>query len=167
MFTPKSSYSKEELVACGEGKFFDGEYPKLPLPPLLMFDRFTKISEQGGIHEKGEMIAELDINPTLWFFECHFKNDPVMPGCLGLDALWQMLGFYLGWLGHSGKGRALGCGQVKFTDQVLPDIGTIQYRLDFKRVMTRKLILGIADGQVIAKGKVIYNCENLKVGLFN
>ena len=167
MFVAKSSYSKDELIACAEGKLFNSEYPKLPMPPMMMFDRFTNVTQTGGAHGKGEMVGELDINKNLWFFSCHFIGDPVMPGCLGLDGLWQMLGFYLGWMGNSGKGRALGCGEVKFTDQVLPTAEMVQYRLDIKRVISRKLILGIADGEVLVKGKVIYRCEDLKVGLFN
>lgn len=167
MFERKSTYSKEELILCGEGKLFDTGLPQLPLPPMLMFDRFTHLSDQGGAFGKGEMTAELDIHKDLWFFDCHFKNDPVMPGCLGLDAVWQMLGFYLGWLGNSGKGRALGCGEVKFTDQILPDSGLVEYRIDIKRVITRKLVLAIADGTVSCNGKVLYKCDDLKVGLFN
>ena len=167
MFEPKSSYSQEELVACGEGKLFDGGNPRLPLPPMLMFDRFTTISKEGGAHGKGEMIAELDINKDLWFFDCHFKDDPVMPGCLGLDALWQMIGFYLGWLGNKGRGRAIGAGKIKFSDQVLPDAERVQYKLDIKRIINRKWILGIADGSVICHDKVIYSCEDLRVGLFD
>lgn len=167
MFEQKSSYTREDLILCGQGELFDDGGPRLPLPPMLMFDRFTNIQEQGGAFEKGIMTAELDIKPNLWFFECHFKDDPVMPGCLGLDAVWQMLGFYLGWMGHKGKGRALGCGGVKFTDQVLPNIDKIEYRLDIKRIMARKLVLGIANGSVVADGKTIYQCEDLKVGLFN
>lgn len=167
MFEKKSSYSRDELILCGQGELFDGGQPKLPLPPMLMFDRFTHISEEGGLFGKGEMVAELDINKDLWFFSCHFQDDPVMPGCLGLDALWQMVGFYLGWIGNRGKGRALGCGQVKFTDQILPNSEMVQYKIDIKRVMSRKLILGIADGVVMSNGKVLYQCEDLKVGLFN
>lgn len=167
MFEKKSSYTYEELVKCGQGELFDGGLPRLPLPPMLMFDRFTHISDQGGAHGLGEMTAELDIKKDLWFFGCHFKEDPVMPGCLGLDALWQMLGFYLGWMGNKGKGRALGCGEVKFTDQVLPEAERIQYRIDIKRIISRKLILGIADGQLVCGGKTIYQCNDLKVGLFN
>lgn len=167
MFEQKPSYNREELLACAKGELFESGNPRLPSPPLLMFDRFTKINATSGSYEKGEMVAELDVNPDLWFFQCHFHGDPVMPGCLGLDALWQMIGFYLGWMGNPGKGRALGVGQVKFTDQVLPDTSLVTYRIDIKRVMSGKLILGIGDGQVIVNNKTIYKCEDLKVGLFN
>ena len=167
MFEKKSTYSREELIRCGEGKLFDSGMPRLPLPPMLMFDRFTHVSEEGGEFGTGEMKAELDITRDLWFFECHFRDDPVMPGCLGLDAVWQMLGFYLGWLGNSGKGRALGCGKVKFSDQILPDAELVEYRLDIKRIITRKLVMGVADATVSCRGQVLYNCDDLKVGLFN
>ncbi len=163
----QSSYSFEDLLACGRGELFETPYPKLPMPPMLMFDRFTKVNKDGGAYGKGELVAELDIHKDLWFFNCHFIKDPVMPGCLGLDAVWQMLGFYLGWLGHSGKGRALGCGEVKFTDQVLPTSEIVEYKIHLKRVIARKLVLGIADGEVLAKGQKIYQFTDLKVGLFN
>ena len=162
----KNSYSHEELINCGKGKLFGPGNAKLPLPPMLMFDRITKINEHGGIFSKGEVIAELDINPNLWFFECHFKNDPVMPGCLGLDAMWQLVGFYLGWLGQPGKGRALGVGEVKFTGQVLPTIKKITYQINLKRLILRKLILGVADGVLKADNKIIYEAKDMKVGLF-
>lgn len=167
MFEQKPTYSRDELILCGQGELFDGGNPRLPSPPMLMFDRFTLISTEGGTYGKGEMIAELDIKKDLWFFDCHFQGDPVMPGCLGLDALWQMVGFYLGWLGNSGKGRALGCGQIKFSDQILPDSGLVRYKIDIKRIITRRLIMGVADGQVLCDDKVLYNCEDLKVGLFS
>ncbi|NQZ00854.1 MAG: bifunctional 3-hydroxydecanoyl-ACP dehydratase/trans-2-decenoyl-ACP isomerase [Bdellovibrionales bacterium] len=167
MFEKKSTYSREELIQCGEGKLFDAGIPRLPLPPMLMFDRFTEVSESGGVHDKGVIKAELDITKDLWFFECHFRGDPVMPGCLGLDAVWQMLGFYLGWLGNVGKGRALGCGEVKFTDQILPDSELVEYQVDIKRIIARKLVMGVADATVSCGGKVLYNCKDLKVALFN
>ncbi len=140
--------------------------PQLPLPPMLMFDRITEISETGGPHGKGMVRAELDVKPDLWFFACHFKGDPVMPGCLGLDALWQMTGFFLGWLGAQGRGRALGTGEIKFTGQVQPTVKKVVYGVDLKRVMRSKLVLGIADGWLEADGEVIYRALDLKVGLF-
>ena len=166
MFEKKSSYSKEELIACGEGKLFDEGGPRLPSPPMLMFDRFTEINETGGKYGKGLMIGELDIKEDLWFFDCHFKTDPVMPGCLGLDALWQMTGFFLGWNGAKGKGRALGAGQIKFTDQILPNAEMITYKVDFKRVKIGKLVMAISDGEVLCNNKTLYRCEDLKVGVF-
>ena len=159
-------FTYEKLIECGEGLLFGKGNAQLPLPPMLMFDRITKINEHGGIFSKGEVIAELDINPNLWFFECHFKNDPVMPGCLGLDAMWQLVGFYLGWLGQPGKGRALGVGEVKFTGQVLPTIKKITYQINLKRLILRKLILGVADGVLKADNKIIYEAKDMKVGLF-
>ena len=156
----------EDLLACGRGELFGPGNAQLPLPPMLMFDRITEISEQGGAHGKGMIRAELDVKPELWFFLCHFKGDPVMPGCLGLDALWQMVGFFLGWLGSPGRGRALGMGEVKFSGQVLPSVKKIIYGVDFKRVMRSKLVLGIADGWLSADGNVIYKALDLKVGLF-
>ena len=140
---------------------------QLPVPPMLMFDRVTRISLEGGAHGKGEMAAELDVNPGLWFFQCHFPGDPVMPGCLGLDALWQMVGFFLTWSGLPGKGRALGCGEVKFTGQVTPAVKLVRYELDIRRVMKGRLVLGIADGRLIADGKQIYEARDLRVGLFS
>lgn len=167
VFERKSTYTKEDLVLCGEGKLFDSGLPRLPLPPMLMFDRFTEVSENGGQFEKGLIRAELDIHQDLWFFQCHFKEDPVMPGCLGLDALWQMLGFYLGWLGNSGKGRALGCGEVKFTDQVLPESGVVEYKVEVKKLIQRKLVMGVADAELNCDGKKLYSCKDIKVALFN
>jgi 3-hydroxyacyl-[acyl-carrier protein] dehydratase/trans-2-decenoyl-[acyl-carrier protein] isomerase len=161
----KTSYEFEELLACGRGELF-AEGPQLPLPPMLMFDRISEMSEQGGEHGKGLVRAELAVNPDLWFFACHFKGDPVMPGCLGLDALWQLLGFFLGWLGSSGNGRALGLGELKFSGQVLPTVKKVVYGLEIKRVMRSKLVLGIADGWLSADGTVIYRASDLKVGLF-
>jgi 3-hydroxyacyl-[acyl-carrier protein] dehydratase/trans-2-decenoyl-[acyl-carrier protein] isomerase len=162
----QSSYGYEDLLACGRGELFGAGNAQLPLPPMLMFDRIAEISEQGGEHGKGFVRAELDVKPDLWFFGCHFKGDPVMPGCLGLDALWQMVGFFLGWLGASGRGRALGMGEVKFSGQVLPSVSKILYGVEFKRVMRSKLVLGIADGWLSADGEIIYRAKDLKVGLF-
>jgi 3-hydroxyacyl-[acyl-carrier protein] dehydratase/trans-2-decenoyl-[acyl-carrier protein] isomerase len=166
-FIPKAQYSFEELIECGKGKLFGPGNAQLPLPPMLMFDRITAVTTEGGAYDKGEIIAELDVKPDLWFFECHFKGDPVMPGCLGLDAMWQLLGFYLGWTGAKGSGRALGLGELKFTGQVLPTIKKVRYIIDIKRVINRKLVLGIADGRVEADGQVIYEAKDLKVGLFD
>lgn len=163
---PKSSYSYDDLISCGKGTLFGPGNAKLPLPPMLMFDRITHVSLEGGTHGKGELIAEFDIKPDLWFFQCHFEGDPVMPGCLGLDAVWQLLGFYLGWTGAMGSGRALGVGEVKFSGQVLPEAKKVTYKLNIKRVINRKLVLGIADGQVEVDGKLIYEMADLKVGLF-
>lgn len=166
-FQPKSSYSYDDLISCGHGQLFGPGNAKLPLPPMLMFDRITEISMTGGSLDKGFLKAEFDIKPDLWFFKCHFEGDPVMPGCLGLDSLWQLLGFYLGWTGAPGSGRALGLGELKFTGQVLPETKLVQYNIDIKRIINRKLVLGVADGQVIADGKVIYEATDLKVGLFD
>ncbi len=163
----KSSFTYEDLLSCGHGELFGPGNAKLPLPPMLMFDRITHIARDGGSYGKGEVVAELDVRPDLWFFACHFEGDPVMPGCLGLDALWQLVGFHLGWLGHPGKGRALGVGEVKFADMVLPTVKSVSYRLDIRRVMASRLILGIADGTVTADGKEIYSAKDLKVGLFS
>lgn len=162
----KSAYSYEELLACGRGELFGPGNAQLPLPPMLMFDRITSIGEDGGAFGKGHVRAELDIRPDLWFFECHFKGDPVMPGCLGVDALWQLVGFHLGWLGAEGRGRALGVGEVKFSDQVLPSVGRVVYGVDLKRVFRSKLVLGIADGFLEADGRRIYEAKDLRVGLF-
>lgn len=162
----RSSFSYEDLLACGRGEMFGPGNAQLPLPPMLMFDRIAQISEEGGAHGKGVIRAELDVRPDLWFFDCHFKGDPVMPGCLGLDAMWQLVGFYLGWLGSPGRGRALGVGEVKFVDQVLPNIKQVVYGIDLKRVFRGKLVLGIADGWLEADGKRIYEAKDLRVGLF-
>ena len=162
----ESSFSYEKLIQCGNGILFGEGNAQLPLPPMLMMDRIIDINENGGKFSKGEIIAELDIKPDLWFFDCHFKGDPVMPGCLGLDAMWQLVGFYLGWLGQSGKGRALGVGEVKFTGQVLQNIKKVTYHITLKRLILRKLILGVADGVLKADGKVIYEAKDMKVGLF-
>jgi 3-hydroxyacyl-[acyl-carrier protein] dehydratase/trans-2-decenoyl-[acyl-carrier protein] isomerase len=165
-FVPKPSYSYEDLIATGHGKVFGPGNARLPLPPMLMFDRITNVSADGGAHGKGVIEAEFDIKPDLWFFACHFESDPVMPGCLGLDALWQMLGFFLGWTGAPGSGRALGLGELKLTGQVLPETKLVKYVVDLKRVINRKLVLGIGDGKMYADGKLIYEANDLKVGLF-
>ncbi len=162
----KTSFTYEDLIACGEGRLFGPGNAKLPVPPMLMFDRITEVSAEGGAHGKGFIKAQFDINPSLWFFQCHFIGDPVMPGCLGLDALWQLLGFYLGWTGAPGSGRALGLGELKLTGQVLPETKLVEYVIDLKRVINRKLVLGIGDGKMFADGKQIYEATDLKVGLF-
>tara|TARA_B100000989_G_C19283162_1_gene361122 strand:+ start:121 stop:633 length:513 start_codon:yes stop_codon:yes gene_type:complete len=161
-----TSFSYQDLIACGEGKLFSDGGPPLPAPPMLMFDKITKINSQKGEFNKGEVIAELNIDKDLWFFACHFKNDPVMPGCLGLDALWQLLGFHLGWLGGKGSGRALAVGGVKFSGQILPSNKKLVYKLDIKRIIMRKLILGIANGKVICDDNLVYEAEDIRVGLF-
>tara|TARA_B100000579_G_scaffold84997_1_gene66407 strand:- start:122 stop:625 length:504 start_codon:yes stop_codon:yes gene_type:complete len=163
----KSSYTYQELIDCGNGNLFGEGNAKLPLPPMLMFDRITKISEDNGLFKKGLIKAELDIKENLWFFDCHFKKDPVMPGCLGLDAMWQLVGFFLGWQGNPGKGRALGVGTVKFTGEVLQNIKLVKYEIDMKKVMSPGgTTVGLANGVVLADDKKIYSADNLKVGLF-
>ncbi|MBH0239464.1 3-hydroxyacyl-[acyl-carrier-protein] dehydratase FabA [Methylobrevis albus] len=162
----RTSFDYEALLSCGRGELFGQGNAQLPLPPMLMFDRITEISEDGGPHGKGHVRAELEIRPDLWFFPCHFKGDPVMPGCLGLDALWQMVGFFLGWSGAMGRGRALSVGEVKFSGMVTPVVKTVEYGVDLKRVMRSKLVLGIADGWLKADGVTIYKASDLKVGLF-
>ena len=163
----KNSYSYNELINCANGELFGKGNAKLPLPPMLMFDRITEINDNKGSFNKGSLEAELDIKKDLWFFDCHFKEDPVMPGCLGLDAMWQLVGFYLGWIGNPGKGRALGVGTVKFTGEVLQDIKLVKYEIEMKKIMSPGgTTVGLANGLVLADGKKIYSAENLKVGLF-
>ena len=162
----KNSFSYKDLIECARGKLFGEGNAKLPMPPMLMMDRILKITKNGGIYNKGQIVAELDIKPKLWFFECHFKKDPVMPGCLGLDALWLLVGFFLGWLGAPGKGRALGVGEVKFSGEVLKFAKKVRYQLDIKRVIIKKLALAVADGVMSVDGKQIYIAKDLKVGLF-
>jgi 3-hydroxyacyl-[acyl-carrier protein] dehydratase / trans-2-decenoyl-[acyl-carrier protein] isomerase len=162
----KNSYTYEELLQCGRGEMFGPGNAQLPLPPMLMFDRIVSITENGGTADKGQIIAELDIRPDLWFFDCHFPGDPVMPGCLGLDAMWQIIGFFLGWLGGPGRGRALASGEVKFTGQVTPKNKLVVYRIDMKRVIMRKLVMGIGNAVMEVDGKEIYFAKDLRVGLF-
>ena len=162
----KNSFNYDELISCAEGKLFGAGNAKLPLPPMLMFDRITEIFQDKGEFKKGLIKAELDIKKSMWFFDCHFKDDPVMPGCLGLDAMWQILGFYLLWSGNHGIGRALGAGQVKFYGQVLPHAKTVKYEIHVKRMLSTKTVLGVADGLMYVDGKEIYSAKNLKVGLF-
>ena len=162
----KASFDFQALLACARGELFGPGNAKLPLPPMLMFDRITQICDVGGMFGKGEIHADLEIKPDLWFFKCHFKDDPVMPGCLGLDAMWQLVGFFLGWLGGIGKGRALGVGEVKFTGMVLPSAKVVSYAIDLKRVVMRRLVMGIADGVMKVDGKPIYEAKDLRVGLF-
>lgn len=164
--TKQSSYTKEELIECAKGNLFGEGNAQLPMPPMLMCDRIVEITDDGGNYNKGLIVAELDINPDLWFFPCHFIGDNVMPGCLGLDAMWQLVGFYLGWKGGLGRGRALGCGEVKFAGQVLPTAKKITYHIHMKRVILRKLTMGIADATLSVDGKIIYTGSDLKVGLF-
>ena len=167
MHKQKSSYNYEDLLSCAREELFGPGNAQLPLPPMLMLDRVTTVSLDGGKHGKGQIVAEFDIKPDLWFFPCHFVGDPVMPGCLGLDALWQMLGFYMGWLGGTGKGRAFGVREVKFSGMVTPDVKKIEYTVDLKRVIMRRLKLGIGDGILKADGETIYTAKDLRVGLFD
>ena len=165
--TPKSSYTKKDLIQSGLGNYFGPGNAQLPAPPMLMMDRIPEISMDGGAFGKGHVVGELDITPDLWFFQCHFPGDPVMPGCLGLDAMWQAVGYWLGWSGSPGKGRALGVGEVKFTGQITPKRKLVRYEIDIKRVKRGKLVLGIANGRVITDGKLVYTAEDMKVGLMN
>ncbi len=162
----RQSFAYEDLLECAHGRLFGPGNAQLPLPPMLMFDRIPRINDDGGARGRGEAHAELDIDPGLWFFACHFEGDPVMPGCLGLDSLWQLLGFWMGWTGAPGRGRALGVGEVKFSDTVLPSVKLVSFQVDVKRFIRRKLILAIADGTVLADGRPIYEATNLRVGLF-
>ncbi len=166
MIKIQPSYDYDDLIVSGEKSLFGPGNAKLPLPPMLMLDRVLKMDEKGGTYDKGQVIAELDVKPDLWFFDCHFKGDPVMPGCLGLDAMWQLVGFWLGWTGGQGRGRALGVGEVKFKGQVTPDVKTVRYEIDIKRAIRRKLVLGIADGRMYADDELIYQSSDLRVGLF-
>jgi 3-hydroxyacyl-[acyl-carrier protein] dehydratase/trans-2-decenoyl-[acyl-carrier protein] isomerase len=162
----QNSFDYKDLIGCAKGKMFGPGNPQLPLPPMLMCDRITNISDSGGPHDKGIIRAELDINPDLWFFPCHFEGDPVMPGCLGMDALWQLVGFFLGWSGGEGRGRALSVGEVKFTGQILPTNKLVTFEIDMKRVILRRLIMGIADGRVICDGDTVFEANDIRVGLF-
>ena len=165
-YTPQNAYNYDELIESGENSLFGQGNAKLPLPPMLMFDRISRIDDEGGEFGKGQIVADLDVRDDLWFFECHFRGDPVMPGCLGLDAMWQLVGFWLGWSGSPGRGRALGVGEVKFTGQVTPDIKKVRYEIDLKRVIRRRLVLGIANGRMYADDELIYQAKDLRVGLF-
>lgn len=167
MTDKKHQFNRDELLTCSTGEMFGPGNSQLPAPNMLMMDRINMITDEGGEFDKGYIEAELDIHPDLWFFACHFPGDPVMPGCLGLDAMWQLVGFFLGWSGGPGKGRALGVGEVKFTGQILPTAKKVTYRIDFKRVIKRKLYMGLADGSVAVDGRVIYTAKDLKVGLFS
>ena len=162
----QSSFSYEDLIAAGDGGLWGPDRSRLPSPPMLMMDRIIHIDDDSGEHGKGRIVAELDINPDLWFFACHFKGDPVMPGCLGLDAMWQLVGFFLCWKGNPGKGRALGVGEVKFTGEITQETKTVRYVINLKRVIQRRLIMAIGDGHVEADGKIIYTAKDLRVGLF-
>ena len=162
-----TKFDLPDLLACARGEMFGPGNAQLPAPPMLMFDRIVNIAQTGGAHGKGQITAELDICRDLWFFDCHFINDPVMPGCLGLDAMWQLVGFFLAWSGAPGRGRAVGVGEVKFSGQVTPKVKKVVYRIDFKRVILRKLVMGVADGVMEADGKPIYEAKDLKVGLYN
>ena len=166
MALTQTSFDRDDLLACARGELFGPGNAQLPEPPMLMMDRITDVSEDGGAHGKGHIVAEFDITPDLWFFGCHFIGDPVMPGCLGLDAMWQLVGFFLGWMGGLGRGRALGCGEVKFTGQVRPEAKKLTYHIHMRRVILRKLVMGIADATVDVDGRTIYVGKDLRVGLF-
>ncbi len=166
MIVQKQCYDKLDLIECGHGRLFGPGNAQLPLPGMLMFDRIVSIDDDGGKHGKGAVVAELEIKPDLWFFDCHFEGDPVMPGCLGVDALWQLIGFYLGWRGGKGHGRALGSGEIKFSGQVSSFSQLVTYRVELKRVIMREIVMGIADGMVIVDGNLVYTCTDLRVGLF-
>jgi len=166
-FIQKNSYDQSEMIKAGKGELFKPNAAKLPLPNMLMADRVVDINTTGGSYGKGEVVAELDINPDLWFFKCHFKDDPVMPGCLGLDATWQFTGFFLAWQGYEGRGRALGVNEVKFTGQVLPTNKVVRYHVHIRRVLARKLVMAIADAVVSVDGREIYTMKNMKVGVFH
>ena len=162
----QNSFTSDDLITCAKGEMFGPGNPQLPLPPMLMCDRITNIDAAGGAFDKGQIDAELDITPDLWFFPCHFEGDPVMPGCLGMDALWQLVGFFLGWSGGQGRGRALSVGEVKFTGQILPTNKLVTFRLDIKRLIMRRLVMGIADGKVLCDGEVVFEANDIRVGLF-
>lgn len=162
----RNAFDRDELITCGNGELFGEGNARLPLPNMLMFDRITSITADGGTAGKGEIIAELDVTPDLWFFDCHFKGDPVMPGCLGLDAMWQLVGFFLGWKGNPGRGRALGTGEVRFFGQVLPGASLVRYELSMTRLIERRLVMGIADGRMLVDDREIYTARDLRVGLF-
>lgn len=166
MIQPKASFDYDDLLACGRGELFGPGNAQLPLPPMLMFDRITEISKDGGAAGLGKVVAEFDINPDLWFFACHFKGDPVMPGCLGLDALWQMTGFFLGWLGEPGRGRALGVGEVKLTGMVTPLVKKVTYEIEITRLILRRLKMAVSNGTMKADGETVYQVTDMKVGLF-
>lgn len=165
-FKTRHSFGREDLLECARGRMFGPENGRLPLPDMLMMDRIPLITAEGGSYDKGRIVAELDIHPDLWFFQCHFYDDPVMPGCLGLDAMWQLLGFFLCWRGNPGRGRALGVGEVKFFGQVLPTARLVSYEIEIKRLIERKLVMGIADGRMLVDGREIYTATDLRVGLF-
>ena len=166
MFAQQNRYNKDDLLNCGHGRLFGAGNAQLPLPDMLMFDRIVRIDDDGGKSGKGVVIAELDLSPDMWFFQCHFAGDPVMPGCLGVDALWQLVGFSLGWRGGQGYGRALGAGEIKFTGQIFPTNKLVTYKIEFKRVIMRQVAMGIADGTVDADGEQVYSCKDIRVGLF-
>lgn len=162
----QNAFSYDDLIACAKGEMFGPGNPQLPMPPMLMCDRITEISGDGGPHGKGHIVSEFDIKPDLWFFPCHFEGDPVMPGCLGMDALWQLVGFFLGWSGGEGRGRALSVGEVKFTGQILPTNKLVRYEIEMKRVIMRRLVMGIADGRVVCDGETVFEANDIRVGLF-